>query len=116
MPCNLITRAEVCAVIVTYYPDEKLLERTAAICAQVGAVLIVDNTSEPTKTENVAQLATFLRCGFIRNTINRGVATALNQGFTWAKERGFRWILALDQDSRAEGFMIDTLLEVCNSF
>jgi len=105
---EMIVKEKICAVIVTYYPDEKFNERVQRMASQAGAVVIVDNTPERAKNLSHGTV--------IFNGENRGIATALNQGVKWADENGFQWCLLMDQDSYAEPDMVDTLISVYNSY
>ena len=93
------TRANICAVVVTYQPDKELADRLARIVPQVAAVVIVDNESKPEIRSNLVRISREFGAALLQNEENLGVATALNQGFKWARENKFEWMLTLDQDS-----------------
>lgn len=109
------SKADVCAVVVTYHPDPEFPDRLARVRSQVGVVVVVDNGSSPPARE-------MLRCAagpdveLILNDTNLGVAGALNQGVGRARDRFFRWALTLDQDSVVEPFLVQALLEAYNDF
>lgn len=111
MPIN---RNDICAVVVTYNPDAQINERIDIIARQVKSVVIVDNNSD---VDSVSLLESInsTTCEVIFNEKNYGIATALNQGMSWAITRGFKWVLTMDQDTIAERFMMDTLIEVYES-
>ena len=100
-----------CALIVTYNPDGKLLSRMLqGIVSQVDQVLIVDNGSEgppPSMCRDGPELS-FEVLPLGRNL---GLATAQNLGARWARERGFSHVLLLDQDSLVESGMVAALWE-----
>ncbi len=100
----------VCAVIVTYHPDEAFATRLAAIDRQVAHTVIVDNGSPQETVGQLAALAS-TRVKLIANGENRGVAAALNQGLHEALARGFSWAVTFDQDSRPAEGMVAALLE-----
>ncbi len=102
----------ICAVIVTYHPDDCLAERVEAIAEQVSSVVIVDNGSEPEARERICALS--LPCAYhcILNEDNRGIATALNQGIAWAQSQGFAWVLTFDQDSQISDGFTASLIQV----
>jgi rhamnosyltransferase len=109
------SKADVCAVVVTYHPDPGFPDRLARVRSQVGRVVVVDNGSSSPARE-------MLRCvagpdvELILNDTNQGVATALNQGVGHARDRFFLWALTLDQDSVVEPFLVQALLEAYNDF
>lgn len=100
---------DVCAVIVTFNPDPGFPDRLSSVSRQVGRVLVVDNRSEPAARELVRTACERHDVDLILNDENEGVAAALNQGVGWAGRRSFRWVLALDQDSTAEAFLVEEL-------
>lgn len=108
--------ANICAVVVTYYPDADLWGRLAKILPQVEALIIVDNTPKGSpmwqQDEGVLEAE---KVGLVRNYKNLGVATALNQGLRKALEFDCDWLLTLDQDSRCYPSMTTALLKVASS-
>jgi rhamnosyltransferase len=113
---NPASKADVCAVVVTYHPDPGFSDRLAQVRSQVGRVVVVDNGSSPPAREILRNMAAGTDVDLILNDANLGVATALNQGIGQARDRSFRWALTLDQDSVVEPFLIETLLEAHNDF
>jgi len=109
---DLPAKQDVCAVFVTYHPDEGFPERVERIRGQVGHVVIVDNASSAEIRRTLASLRS-ARLTVIENPENRGVAAALNQGVRAAEERGFSWVVTFDQDSAADPRLIESLLGVC---
>lgn len=97
------------AGVVTFNPDLALLRRNLdAIHAQVDAVLVVDNASA--EGEGLADLCRD-RIGVTlhRNSVNRGMASALNQIMEWAALQGADWAVLLDQDSVATPGLVRAL-------
>src|SRR5258708_4061614 len=74
-----------CAVVVTYFPDEKLLDRLQKIQQQVDRVVVVDNGSSGESAESLRTAEQKLHLEVIRNAENLGIATALNQGVRQAQ-------------------------------
>ena len=109
------SKADVCAVVVTYHPDSGFPDRLDRVRPQVGWVVVVDNGSSPPAREMLRNAAG-PDVELILNDANLGVATALNQGVGRARERSFRWALTLDQDSIVEPFLVQALLEAFNDF
>jgi len=105
----------ICAVVVTYHPDDGLESRVASIARQVDKLVIVDNTGTESSTLRLKRLAEALRSHLIRNAKNEGIATALNQGASWALEKGYRWLLTFDQDSEVDPGMVEVLRDVYGS-
>ncbi|HEX4426178.1 MAG TPA: glycosyltransferase family 2 protein [Terriglobales bacterium] len=101
----------VCAVIVTYNPQARFVEDVAAIAAQVGCVVVVDNGSSNESAKPLLGLETRPSYKIIRNLQNLGIAAALNQGVNYAIDGGFDWICTFDQDSSVGDGFISIMLE-----
>lgn len=102
-------RRDICAGVVTYHPDIRLLEANLeALIPQVSMVYVVDNGSE-----NVADVRSYVEgkpeLRLICNSENVGIAKALNQLCTAAKQDGYAWILTMDQDSLPASDMVKWL-------
>jgi len=98
---------DVCAVVVTYCPDASVLQRLlSAVCLQVGAVVVVDNTPA-----SRASGQAFGDAHTIRLARNNGLAAAQNIGIDWARGQGYRHVLLLDQDSVPGDGMVAALRE-----
>jgi rhamnosyltransferase len=106
----------VCAVVITYHPDDGLPARIDRIYRQVNAVVIVDNGSTDTELQMLRDLAANRAIDLVLNFENLGVARALNIGIQRAAALKYTSVLLLDQDSRVEGDMVATLLAVQASF
>ncbi len=107
----------VCAVVVTYFPDSGFLERVRRISEQVEKVILVDNctTGEVSSAIDIA-LRGQPNIELIKNSENLGVATALNQGVKKAFEYGFLWIVTFDQDSVPQPNMVEKMLETWETY
>lgn len=105
--------AKVLAVVVTYNPDDKLLDRLQALRDQVNSLLVVDNGSKD--AENIEALAQSLGCQVMLNGVNLGLAAALNQGARAAAQQEVDWLATFDQDSVVPSGAIATLLEMAES-
>jgi len=108
-------KENICALIVTYYPDREFPERVKKIARQVAHIIIVDNGSDQHSRLMLHNLTDINNINLIENERNMGIATALNQGICWLKDRGYQWVLTLDQDTVPFDFMIETLLQVYNN-
>ena len=104
----------ICAVVITYNPDEKLYERLEILAKQVDRILIVDNHSSQSAQDTVTDAATRLGAHLLRNEENLGIAAALNQGVRFAIDEGGKWALAMDQDTLASPTMIHDLVTAYN--
>jgi len=98
----------VLAVVVTYQPDETLIQHLRALREQVGSVVVVDNGS--TNVNAIKLAASLLGCRLIKNESNLGIASALNQGAAIAMAEGFAWLATFDQDSQVTPGMVSGLL------
>jgi rhamnosyltransferase len=103
----------VCAVVVTYFPDQGFDERICTLLPQVGMLVIVDNTPDDKRICNLKKIyGNDARICVIENSENLGIATALNQGLKTALENHYKWIVTLDQDTKPYSDMVRTLLNV----
>jgi rhamnosyltransferase len=102
-------RQRVCAVVVTFDPDEELMRRLTIVREQVDGLVVVDNSLSASRREVVAQAVAATGATLVSNPQNLGIAAALNQGASRALESGYEWLLMLDQDTWPEPFMIDEL-------
>jgi rhamnosyltransferase len=110
----LPTRENLCAVIVTYHPDQDFLHRLNILLHQLAHVVIVDNHSNQDSQKMLDALMIQGRVHVIFNQDNLGIAAALNQGISWAKKQGSHWVLTLDQDSCLEESGIEAFVKIYN--
>ncbi|MCB2295323.1 glycosyltransferase family 2 protein [Clostridium algoriphilum] len=101
---------KVCAAIITYNIDEKIIEVVNSIIEQIDTIVIVDNASKKETIDILIKLNENKKVNIIFNKENCGIAKALNQGVEFAKENKCDWILTLDHDSVAEQDMIKNML------
>lgn len=103
----------VCAVVVTYVPDQECIDRIRQILTQVGKVVVVDNTPPETSALDLkAAIQGVPQVQLIENQANKGIAEALNQGLAFAEKEGYDWILTLDQDTQCHPDMVKTLIKL----
>jgi rhamnosyltransferase len=105
------TLENLCAVIVTYYPDNSFSNRLNVLLHQLKCAVVVDNCSDEESREMLRRAMVQGQAQIIFNQENVGVAAALNQGIRWAKKQGFHWILTLDQDSCLENSAVETFIK-----
>jgi rhamnosyltransferase len=104
-------RSDVCAVVVTYHPDDELAVRLRALAREVGTIVIVDNGSRDAGPR-FASIELECEVTVILNHENYGCARALNIGIRRAADAGFPWVLLMDQDSTAGPGMVRDLLAI----
>lgn len=103
--------ARICAVVVSYNPELKILEAViSAILPQVHHLVVVDNGSSDEIAEKLQTLASVQKFHLIASKCNLGVATGHNVGIGWARDQDCSHVLLLDQDSVAEDDMVSGLL------
>jgi rhamnosyltransferase len=105
----ILQRTDLCAVVVTYFPDTGCGENLTALAGQVDCLVIIDNGSSEESLRPVVEAARRLSATLVRLGANLGVAAALNVGIRFARERGYHWLATFDQDSRATPTMIETM-------
>lgn len=86
-------------VVVTFHPAGEFEGRLAAMSAQGGALVVVDNGSKAAVRRRLAENCSRHGWHLIQNPTNRGVGAALNQGVSRLAALGFDWALLFDQDS-----------------
>lgn len=108
---------KVAAIIVSYNPDNNLLDSINLLINQVERIIIVDNGSEVEKKKNINLIRDIdkKKIEVIFNEENLGIATALNIGVRSVLKQGYKWILTMDQDSKVSKNMVEKMLEVYNS-
>ncbi len=111
-----MNKSDVYGVVVTYHPDAGFPARLREISSQVSALVVVDNGSADTEVAMLREVASLPGISLILNAENLGIARALNIGVARASALGYRWALLLDQDSRVQHDLLDTLLAVYESF
>lgn len=102
---------KICAVIITYNIDIKIIGVIEAVINQVETIIIVDNASQNKTVEILKSLQKYEKVNIIFNEQNVGIAKALNQGIEFAETGKYDWILTLDHDSICENNMVKNMLE-----
>lgn len=108
-------RENVGAVVVTYHPDDGILDRLQRILPQVSALVVVDNHSNPDAASRLRPAECWPNTTIIWNARNLGIATALNQGVRRLRDQGFDWAMTFDQDSVASDRIVVALAEAYRS-
>ena len=109
----MLTSADICAVIVSYNPDELSFKCIETILNSAAHTVIVDNRSDEFAVRKLRQFAS-ARVSLLENPDNLGVAAALNQGIRTAVGLGYRWFLFFDQDTEIFATSIVDLVRVLN--
>lgn len=100
----------VCAVIVTFFPRENVINNIAALREQVENLVIVDNGTCGRPLTLLRAASQDFNCVLLENGSNRGVAAALNVGVRWALLHTYQWVALFDQDSTASDCMVDAMI------
>lgn len=105
---------KICAIIVTYHPNEYFVKNFYRVIAQVDCVIIIDNGSKLLSAKMLKNLSTKVNTHIIFNNENMGIAYALNQGMALAITEQYEWCLLLDQDSVVNSNIVLTLQKIYN--
>ena len=109
-------KENICAVVVTYFPDAGFAERLAQIRGRVDRVVVVDNGSDAESYRYVLAATSGPGVCLLRNQANLGIAAALNQGMQQARREGHAWAFLLDQDTRPWNNTIDRIRQAFDEF
>lgn len=104
-------KENICAIVITFFPDELFGRRLEKISRQVAKTIIVDNTADPKHPIVLSQVD----CGDIRliqNQENVGIGEALNQGMSVAAELKLAWAITFDQDSWVHEDLVSSLIRI----
>ena len=116
LPEQSAEKPAVCAIVVTYHPDQDFGARLARVMCQVMATIIVDNGSAEPAASLLRTLCAAPGMTLIANGVNLGIARALNQGLRHALDSGYAWALLLDQDTVVDRTLVATLLATHASY
>lgn len=94
-----ITSESICAVIVTYEPDNFFESRVKVLSEQLSKVIVVDNSVKKTNADLFSDSNLNKYVSIISNGQNLGLGFALNQGVSLASSLGFKYVIFFDQDS-----------------
>ena len=102
--------SSVCAVVVTYGPDNaRLAQVLSSLRGSVETVVVVDNAS--VELDEARLREAFQSLVVKRLESNKGIATAQNEGIALARHTKCRYVLFLDQDSLPQPGMVANLRE-----
>lgn len=107
---------KICAIIITYNIDKKVVEVINSIINQIETIIIVDNASNDKTIKLLKELSCNEKVNVIFNNENAGIATALNQGVKFAENNNCNWVLTLDHDSICGKDMMKNMLLCANTY
>lgn len=97
---NQQSNARVVAVISAFHPPKELANRVRDLMRQVFRVIVVDDGSDPDRTDPTLRELEGLGATLVRLEKNSGIAAALNKGIQAALEQDSPdFVVTLDQDS-----------------
>ena len=112
----ILPKISCCAVVVTYHPEDALVDAVRLLAGQVERVVVVDNASGEEYEPLLAAVGHQDTCVVIRNCANLGIGAGFNAGIRYALQAGYDWVATFDQDSRIpEGYFtaLLTSLQAC---
>jgi rhamnosyltransferase len=98
---------DILAVVVSYNGGGKTVQTVEALLKTVGRVLVVDNASDSSSIVLLRSLEEHSGVSVHYLEMNKGIGFALNHAIRVAREEGYRWLLTMDQDSLADGAMVE---------
>ncbi len=107
--------ARVCAVCVTYHPNDSLPERLARIQRQVAHLVVVDNGSSAAAVRMLGKMAQDDHVTLILCKENLGIARGLNLGIEYAIKNGYDFAVLLDQDTCVNDDLVSVLTRIYQS-
>ena len=107
--CN--SNVRVGAVLVTYQPEDDVIENIARLKSQVQELVVVDNGSSEIFWKRLSESQPQIEFNRVKNPKNLGIATAFNIGARMLLDLGCDFILTFDQDSRLPAGYISAMLE-----
>jgi rhamnosyltransferase len=105
------SRENICAIVVTYFPDAQFVARLDRIQQQVAQVIVVDNTDNP-GPGIFPEVTGPSGVEVISNGQNLGIGAALNRGLARAMELDYGWAITFDQDSWVRPELVQTLIRI----
>lgn len=111
----LMVEEHVAAIMVTYNPEEDLVNNVKSIVKSASKLIIIDNGSGTASLEYLREVEAIPSVKVVYNGMNKGLGTALNQGILcYLEDKQYEkidWIATFDQDSRiSENFFSNMLV------
>jgi len=111
---NCKYKESICAIIVTYNPDQRLLINCNQLIKQVDSIIIVNNGPNNSIINDIVRRKS-KRFKIICLDKNIGLAAALNIGISYVK-KDYQWVITFDQDSIITESFVHYMLEAYNSY
>jgi rhamnosyltransferase len=108
---QFISKSDICSVIITFNPDNNLIELIERLSSSGIYIIIIDNNSKVIEEDKITS---FKNLHYLKNEINYGIAKALNQGVDIAHSMGYQCVLTFDQDTGILPEFSDILIEALN--
>ena len=109
-PLPELTPAAICAIIVTYNPDDFSLQTIRSIVEEAAHIVILDNHSGESSLQKLRPLESD-KVTLVENAENTGIAGGLNLGIQAAAKKGYQWFLLFDQDTKIFPATIPALID-----
>ena len=104
------------AIIVSYFPDENLIDLMKDLFCQVKLILIMDNGSMNSIILKQIEEYYFDKVRIIYLVENMGIGAALNYGIKELENGGFKYVFTFDQDSRIPENYVSSMLNFIKNF
>ncbi|MBU1659126.1 glycosyltransferase [bacterium] len=101
---------KVAGAVILYNPQESVLNNIDSYTSGLDVLYVIDN-SEFKNEALVEKIQKNLKCRYLDNKTNQGIAQALNRSAKLALQEGCFWLLTMDQDSRFEDDNFAKLLD-----
>lgn len=113
--CSMYTLDDICPVIVTFEPDEKLYDNVLSLKDQAKRCVIIDNgTTGKTAKVILENISKDGANEIIKLDQNYGISYALNKGLAYCHTNGYKLILTMDQDTVLKTGCVKELLKAIN--
>lgn len=114
MGFELYTKEDICAVVISFNADKKLLKNVASLLKQVTYVVIIDNKSTSEQSVKILREIEQSGVNVLYDKENLGIATQLNKGLKLCLEFGCSLMLSMDQDTILFDNCVKEMLKVMN--
>ena len=99
-----------CGLVVTWQPDDGIIERLSRLRRQVDHLIVIDNGSTTPAAGLVADWAATAGVRYIPNERNLGLAGPFNVGARMALEENCDWLCIVDQDTTVSRTLVADML------